>query len=121
MLSRLSLRTVLFAAVAALAVLLIGLTIQHSVVAFRQKTTVQAIQDGNATGDLLLVAAGNWAAERGRAAALLNASSTASAGDTALLGQFRQQADSALRGAMERLRATQSGLPELGRVDAAMR
>ncbi|KAF0125793.1 MAG: mcp [Xanthobacteraceae bacterium] len=121
MLSRLSLRTVLFAAVAALAVLLIGLTIQHSVVAFRQKTTVQAIQEGNATGDLLLAAAGSWAAERGRAAALLNAPTAASASDIALLGQFRQQGDSASRGALERLRATHSGLPELGRVESAMR
>ncbi|KAF0132777.1 MAG: mcp, partial [Xanthobacteraceae bacterium] len=121
MLSRLSLRTVLFAAVAALAVLLIGLTIQHSVVAFRQKTTVQAIQEGNATGDLLLTAAGGWAAERGRTTALLNAPAAASAGDLAPIGQLRQQADTAFGKALERLRLTSAGLPELDRAEAALR
>ncbi|KAF0125967.1 MAG: mcp, partial [Xanthobacteraceae bacterium] len=40
---------------------------------------------------------------------------------TALLGQFRQQGDRAFKGALERLRATHSGLPELGRVESAMR
>ncbi|MCA0317128.1 MAG: methyl-accepting chemotaxis protein [Proteobacteria bacterium] len=121
MLSRLSLRTVLFAAVAALAALLIGLTVQHSVVAFQQRTAVQAIQEGNATGDQLLAAAGNWAAERGRTAALLNSAVSASPSDTALLGQLRQQADVAFKSALERLRLTHAGLSELAKAEAAVR
>lgn len=121
MLARLSLRTVLFAAVAALALLLIGLTVQHSLSAFRQRTSVQAIEHGNATGDLLLTAAGGWAAERGRTTALLNAPSAASAGDLAPIGQLRQQADTAFGRAIERLRLTSAGLPELDRAEAALR
>lgn len=121
MLSRLSIRSILFVAVAALALLLIGLALQHSLSAYRQRTAVQAIEHGNITGDLLIAAAGGWAAERGRTTSLLNAPGAASASELVPVGQLRQQADAAFARALERLRLTGGGLPELERAEAALR
>jgi methyl-accepting chemotaxis protein len=106
MLNRFTLRTLLFAVITALTVMLVGVTLSLSFSALQDRSRAQLTGDANATADLLLVAAGNWAVERGLTNTALN--NDAPPGDTqrSSIDERRRDGDAALARALDRLRAS---------------
>jgi methyl-accepting chemotaxis protein len=95
-----SLRIVLGSIVGLLALLLIGITTYNVLEALSQRQVARVIERGNETSDLLLLAAGHFAAERGMTNAALNAAQSARDEDRASIRQRRDEGDRALQAAL---------------------
>ncbi|MDQ1078346.1 methyl-accepting chemotaxis protein [Pseudoroseomonas cervicalis] len=106
MLNRLSLRAILYAVIGLLAALALSQALLGLRSALQQRDEAGLALEANATADLLLAAAGGWAAERGGTAMALGAEAPASPERRAALQQQRRTADAALAEARARLQAT---------------
>jgi methyl-accepting chemotaxis protein len=120
MLARLSLRTLLFTVVAALAFLLVATSLQQSISALGQRSAVQSIGRANDTADLLLAAAGNWAIERGRTNTAMSSAQAISSQERAAIDELRRAGDAAFEQALQRIDATGEAPGELRSARAAL-
>lgn len=119
MLARLSLRTLLYAAVTTLAVLLVGTSSQQAWRALSDQQVAHSVEQANATADLLLEAAGNWAQERGRINTALSMPSTIGNEERAAIDERRGAADRAFKRALEQIRSKGEASKELEAVLSA--
>lgn len=117
MLAHFSLRTLLYAAVTTLAVLLISTNSQQAWRALSDQQVAQSVELSNATADLLLEAAGNWAQERGRINTALSMPAAVSTEERAAIDERRGAADRAFKKALEQIRSKAGATKEL---DAAL-
>ncbi|MCK6454652.1 MAG: HAMP domain-containing protein, partial [Alphaproteobacteria bacterium] len=100
-----TIRNTLFALVAVTGFISLGLAVEMAYEATAKRgVALRAVED-NATSDLLLVAAANWARERGSTAVALNGAEPAPAAALEAIAAMRKLADEAFRGAMQRLAA----------------
>lgn len=103
MFDRMSLRSLLYTLVAALALLLVFTTLLQSMNALSDRRTVRMIDAANETADLLLLAAGHWAVERGLTNTALNREGGVGAREREAIAERRAAADAGFERAVARL------------------
>ncbi len=116
---KLSLRLILGSIVGVLAVLLMGVTAFNVVTAFSERQVARAIASANEISDMLLLAAGHLAAERGLTNAALNAPQAVNQERQAAIQQRRKAGDDALDTAIATLRTEAAVKALVGEVEAA--
>ena len=119
MIRRLSLRTILGGIVGVLALLLIAVTAHQVIDASFDRQLARSVAEGNETSDLLLLAAGQLAAERGMTNAALNAPQPITGEAKAAIQQRRDRADHALGRVVSILRTNAQISARLAEVEAA--
>jgi methyl-accepting chemotaxis protein len=102
---RLGVQASLLAILALLSVGLIALAALNSRAAWHDRTVAQTAHANNELGDLFLLSAGNWAAERGLANTALHAADPADEATRSRIEGLRRQADESLATALDRVAA----------------
>jgi methyl-accepting chemotaxis protein len=120
MTGKVSLRIILGAIVGVLTLLLGAVGTYNTMQAWSDRQVARAVAEANETSDLLLLAAGHLAAERGFTNTALSTPAAVAADARAAIMQRREQADRAIEAALARLRAQDALKTSVAEVEAAL-